>query len=691
MGRSTFGRVPRWLSAAAVGLAACAILLAPVVFFGGFALRASLTNLNERTDEDRQDTALLAAGLLARGMAARADVLRFVASRDDLTDAVVRSDTARLTDLLAPLLAGRPDVATVGALDSTGRLVARVPVDPTVLGQPLGDRDYFGGAMRSDTVFIGDVVTSRLEPNLVVVPIAMAVRQGTVPRGVLALTIRPALLISDLQSVLDAPGREVVVADRSGATIASTRTREALTKTGLPVGPDHGTATLDGKPIAFVAAPVAGTAWTLYVLDDPALIYKTQNDLVREIGVPLAWALLGAGTLAGLLAVVWLFLMRSRDRLAIANARLVTVNEEVQAATRAKSDFLANMSHELRTPLNAVLGFSDVLSEQLHGTLTDRQTRYLSNIRVAGEHLLELINDVLDLAKVEAGRLVLRPEPVSVASLVDPVIASAAQLAQAKDVRFEAPSVPTGIVLVDPGRMRQVLLNLISNAVKFTPAGGTVTLRVGLDGHVLRFEVEDTGIGIPSDKQDRVFGVFERLHEGRSDASGTGLGLAITKRLVELQHGTIDFESREGRGTRFWLSLEDVVIDAPIGPRVLIVEDDHADAELLAELAREVGMRVELSPTAATALASIERSVPTAVILDLRLPDRRGDDVLHLMKSDPRTARVPVLVVTVEDDDGRARILGADDHMTKPIDRDRVRHWLRRVAAGGVAHARAAG
>jgi CheY-like chemotaxis protein len=230
--------------------------------------------------------------------------------------------------------------------------------------------------------------------------------------------------------------------------------------------------------------------------------------------------------------------------------------------------------------------------------------------------------------------------------------------------------------------MRQVLLNLLSNAVKFTPVGGTVRLLTTLQGTTVRFEVTDTGIGIPADKVDRVFGAFERLHEGRSEASGTGLGLAITKRLVELHHGTIDFESVEGQGTRFWVTLEGVVTEVTIGPRLLIVEDDPRDAELIAELVREAGIRVEVAPTAAGALEAISRNAPRAVILDLRLPDRRGDEVLASLKANPRSARIPVFVVTVEDDDGRVRVLGAADHMTKPIDRERMRRWLAALGGG---------
>jgi len=430
----------------------------------------------------------------------------------------------------------------------------------------------------------------------------------------------------------------------------------------------------------------------VYVIDEIAVHYAAQNGLSPQLGIPLFLAILVAGLLAALLAGALTVVMSNRAKLATANAELKQLNQQVQAATRAKSDFLANMSHELRTPLNAVLGFSDVLLEQLRPAITDRQARYLHNIHSAGAHLLELINDVLDLSKVEAGRLVLRPELVTLPTLLEPVIASAAQLATDRGVRFETPDVPTGTALVDAARVRQILLNLLSNAVKFSRTGGTVRLLVAVDDGDLRFDVIDQGVGIPAEKRARVFGVFERLHEGVVEASGTGLGLAITKKLVELQHGTIDFESEEGKGTRFFVRLEDVMAEASVaGPRVLVVEDDVRDAELLATVAREAGHRVEVAPNAAAALLAIARNLPIAIILDLRLPDRRGDDILRSLKADPTTARVPVLIVSVEDDDGHMRLMGAADHMTKPVDRARLRRWLAQVGVGGGSLARVAG
>lgn len=364
----------------------------------------------------------------------------------------------------------------------------------------------------------------------------------------------------------------------------------------------------------------------------------------------------------------------SAERLATASAL---------EATRAKTEFLASMSHELRTPMNAILGFSDLLLEQLGDRISPTQQRYFRNIRDAGTHLLDLINEVLDLAKVEAGRVEIRPEAISLESLLEPVLSSTREAAGARQVAFDADVPADGDVSVDAGRVRQILFNLLSNAVKFTEPGGNVRLRVALEGGDLVLHVSDTGIGIPEGSRHRVFGTFERLHEGRSDATGTGLGLALTKKIVELHGGTIDFESEEGRGTSFTARLPSVRTAPMTGERLLIVEDDQRDAELVAALATSVGLRSEVVRSAAGARAALRRGPPTAVVLDLRLPDERGERVLEELKASPATSRVPVIVVTVEDDEGRSRPLGADDHVTKPIDPDRLSSWLRRVTGRG--------
>lgn len=211
-----------------------------------------------------------------------------------------------------------------------------------------------------------------------------------------------------------------------------------------------------------------------------------------------------------------------------------------------------------------------------------------------------------------------------------------------------------------------------------------------MDGSDLAASVADTGIGIPADRQDRVFGLFERVNEDRSEATGTGLGLALTKSLVEIHGGTIAFESEEGRGTTFRLRLPQVAAELVPGDRLLVVEDAPNDAELIVELARSAGLPCEVVGSATAALAALERGRPSGVVLDLRLPDARGERVIEALKRTRTTADVPLIVVSVEDDDGRVRQLGADDHLTKPIDAERLRLWLGRVGAqreGRVARA----
>ena len=364
--------------------------------------------------------------------------------------------------------------------------------------------------------------------------------------------------------------------------------------------------------------------------------------------------------------------------LAVANRELEEQTERAQLANQAKSAFLANMSHELRTPLNAILGFSDLLGEQLDAQVSVGQRRYLRNVRESGEHLLELINDVLDLSKVEAGRLELRAEVVRIAPLLEPVVASARASADAAGLTFVALAPDDGTVRVDPARLRQVLYNLLSNAVKFTPRG-SVRLVVRFEGADLVIEVTDTGLGIAASERHRVFGTFERFHEGRVEATGTGLGLALTKRLVELHRGSISFESEEGRGTTFRLVLPEARVEPVHGDRVLVVEDVEADADLIVALAAEAGLQCEVVTTTRAAINAARADPPRGVVLDLRLLDERRERVLEALKAEPRTRAIPVIVVTVEDDEGRSRPLGADDHLTKPIDRQRLAAWLRSV------------
>jgi PAS domain S-box-containing protein len=348
----------------------------------------------------------------------------------------------------------------------------------------------------------------------------------------------------------------------------------------------------------------------------------------------------------------------------------------IEEASRAKSAFLASMSHELRTPLNAILGFSKLVLEQ--AKLEDRHYRYVEHVRDAGGQLLDLINDVLDLARVESGKMELRRESLALATLLEPVVVTTRLAAESRGLLFEVSASDDAVVVLDPGRMQQILNNLLSNAIKFTQPGGRIRLSATITAGALEIEVSDTGIGIPQESRERVFGTFERLHEGRIDASGTGLGLALTKQMVELHGGTITFDSTAGLGTTFHLRIPPPTHEPVTGDRVLIVEDDVRDAGLVVALAEAAGLRTEVVGTLADALVALRHHRPIGLVVDLRLPDGRGETLLEAARDD-LLVRVPTIVVTVEDGTG-VEGLGVDAYLTKPIDVERLNRWLAGVA-----------
>ena len=231
--------------------------------------------------------------------------------------------------------------------------------------------------------------------------------------------------------------------------------------------------------------------------------------------------------------------------------------EAADTANQAKSAFLANMSHELRTPLNAVIGFSELLEQQIFGGLNGKQQTYVGNVLVSGRHLLQLVNDILDISKVEAGRMDLTCERTPIGSIVDVVRGVIAAVAAKKGINLEVEVLP-GLpdVYIDPGRIKQVLYNLISNAIKFTPRGGVVRLKAKATQRNLILEISDTGVGIAKEDLPRLFRVFEQLPQpGGVRPEGTGLGLALTRRLVELHGGKVEVASDIGKGSTFSVLL----------------------------------------------------------------------------------------------------------------------------------------
>ena len=382
---------------------------------------------------------------------------------------------------------------------------------------------------------------------------------------------------------------------------------------------------------------------------------------------------------------------------------MLRAKEEAERASKFKDQFLSTMSHELRTPLNAVLGFSDLLADERYGPLNDRQRRYVGHIHTGGKHLLKLISDILDLSKIEAGRMELTREDVTVASAFTEVISALYPLAEKKSQALLQQVEPNLHVHADAMRFKQVLTNLVGNAIKFTPEGGRIELAARqMDGQV-RVEVRDNGPGIPPEQQQRIFEAFFRLTETGSATEGTGLGLAITARLVELHGSKLQIESKPGEGTCFYLSLPLLAIapDEPAQttmaipragktPRILIIEDNAATGQLIQSQLASSGyetLRCD-QPERATEMAAEHQ--PDAITLDLLMKPVHGLEVLLQLKNDPRTLKIPVIVVTIVDQPGFGTALGADEYLVKPVDKATLLAAVERClrSRGGAAPAR---
>ena len=409
-----------------------------------------------------------------------------------------------------------------------------------------------------------------------------------------------------------------------------------------------------------------------------------------------------------------------------AQEHLLQVNEDLERASRLKSEFLASMSHELRTPLNSILGFADLLARQIGGSLSLRQLTYVQAIQSSGEHLLALINDVLDLSKIEAGKAELELGNVSIPELCNHCLKMIQPRADKKrlglslelDYRLQQ-------AFLDERRVRQMLINLLSNAVKFTPEAGTVKLAgrlaygcqlqqefrpdrspINCSTPYLCLEVKDTGIGIPEDKLHLLFRPFQQVDSSLTRChEGTGLGLALTKRLAELHGGTVSVESQENQGSTFriWLPLTemranflphqlreanfqtptDSLLKPPVAntQRILVVEDQPLNQALISEILDIEGYLVNIIADGQTMLDMIHspsvtfESLPQLILMDIQLPHVDGFELIRQIKAEPTWQKIPVIALTamaMPGDRDRCLQAGADDYLSKPLDMEQL-------------------
>jgi signal transduction histidine kinase/DNA-binding response OmpR family regulator len=384
---------------------------------------------------------------------------------------------------------------------------------------------------------------------------------------------------------------------------------------------------------------------------------------------------------------------------------LAEANIQIREADQVKSQFLANMSHELRTPLNSVIGFSEILMERLASQVEPKFLKFLSNIHSSGQHLLGIINDILDLSKVEAGQMELRPEEFRVPVVVEGILNVMQGMAGSRNITFEV-GAPADLpsLTADPAKFKQILYNLLSNAVKFSPDGSLVKIDVrsdaaresplGLDS--ITVSVADPGIGIAPADQEVIFHEFRQADQSSSrNFGGTGLGLALVKKFVELQGGVVGLESELGRGSTFSFALplvaaaRDEVVAVAGSPtelqlagsnRILVVEDDMVAYQTLSRCLSAAGYFPIRARLGEEAMQMARLLKPTAITLDLSLPDLSGWEVLKEIKRDRATADIPVVIISMMDNRELGLTLGAEDYFVKPVDRERLVARLREIA-----------
>lgn len=664
----------------------------------------------------RQIFADTAAHLLEQRLEADLEFGRSYAARMNLLNAIENGDLIEADRHLRNMIETSHTIERAFIASPQGILMANFPSDPLVIGKNFSDRDWYQGVSKSGAPYVSAFYLRAARPVRYLFALAVPIR--AIDKGIVGyLVMQPkANYVKEIIDRIRTGGTGLVyVVDRKGHLIyhpgfpgdkisdfssvrivakvkqgssGAEKTFDPVSKTEV-VAAYHpidkwGWGVVTQRPIDEVLALLRKVSRILYI--------STALMLLLTAFLSYRWALMldssqrlleERSELEKQISDRSVQLESANHELHSKNVELYSMNEEFQAmneelqqqqaeitetnrklldVSRAKSDFLANMSHELRTPLNSVIGFSEVLLDEMFGGLNGKQKEYVANILESGRHLLALINDILDLSKVESGRMELELTTFSLKGLLDSALTIVRERALKHSLKLSCEIAPDAELTMegDERKLKQILFNLLSNAVKFTEDGGSITIAARRKGELMEISVSDTGIGIRSEDLPRLFHEFSQLESAYTkEHEGTGLGLALTRRLVELHGGTIRVESEVGSGSTFSflipltqsISVQPPkfiasVNESPGECRVLLVEDDRQSLNIMATALTSAGFSVITAADGNEGVEAARSFMPDLMVLDLMMPGLNGFKVIEIMGGDAAMKAIPILVLT---------------------------------------------
>jgi signal transduction histidine kinase len=681
--------------------------------------RQSQTALREQIVATNLAAADLTAEFAWHYMQAAQKSLEFFSRSQHVLEAVRGGYFKQATSDLQEFLKANTSLAICSLFDSAGHLKASGSANPSLASGFAGDREWFQQAVTTRKPYLGVPMISRGSKQPVLPYVIPIFDRNQELQAVLLGGISITALSDAITKFQSGPGVRVSIADsRRGGMILAHRDPERVlqpvsrrNEAGVRMSRrERGameTTDTDGNRVLAAFAPVPNLPWGVLIMQPNENAFAPVRASLNKSQFWTSILLLITATVAGWLALrvtrplvhlrqattalaegrrtapinmtrqdelgdlgrafdhMAAALAERTGQLETANEDLAEQNRRIQQADRLKSEFLANMSHELRTPLNAIIGFAEIMHDGKVGPMSSQHKEYLGDVLTSARHLLQLINDILDLSKVEAGKMEFRPTRVNLALVVQEARAIVRAMAAKKRINLRSEIDPSLCdIETDPRSLKQILYNYLSNALKFTPEGGVVTVRAKPEAlEQFRIEVEDNGIGIPAEDQQRLFVEFQQLDASTGKKySGTGLGLALTKKIVEAQGGRVGVNSAPGAGSVFYAVLprccrsaneitetaKTRVDPANRRPLVLVVEAGAQGHVRIAERLRNAGFAIEAAATGLEAVARCHHTRFDAIALDGALPDMTGRDALKRMRERGLNQQTPVIMVTPE-------------------------------------------